>query len=105
MFKKHYESNEWEITSLPKKKQGGPLTLGELDGKVQQYLRSLRRAGAPVDARIVIAAAEGIKDRTMLMLLLRKQMLTKAWAYSILKGWVLYSEKLLLIPRYRLSLS
>ena len=94
LFKKHYESEikkhgrEREITSLPKKKQGRPLTLGELDGKVQQYLRSLRRAGAPVNARIVIAAAEGIikaKDRTMLCENGGHINLTKAWAYSILK--------------------
>ena len=61
---------EHEISRLPKKKRGRPLTLGELDGKVQQYIRSLRRAGTPVNARIVMAAAEGIikaTDRTMLI--------------------------------------
>jgi len=61
---------EHRISHLPKKKQGRPLTLGDLDGKVQQYLRALRRAGAPVNARIVLAAAGGnIKatDCTMLV--------------------------------------
>ena len=94
LFKKQYESElkkkgrEQEIFSLPKKKRGRPLTLGELDGKVQQYLRSLRRAGAPVNARIVIAAAEGIikaTDRTMLSENGGHIQLTKAWAYSILQ--------------------
>ena len=63
LFKKHYEaefrsiSPEQEISShLPKKKRGRPLTLGAVDGKVQQYVRSLRRARTPVSARIVIAA-------------------------------------------------
>ena len=94
LFKKQYElelkrsGHAQEITSLPKKKQGRPVTLGELDGKVQQYLRSLRRAGAPVNARIVIAAAEGIikaTDRTMLSENGGHVQLTKAWSYSILK--------------------
>jgi len=50
LFKEQYEaelrriSPEQEISHLPKKKQCRPLTIGELDGKVQQYVRSLRRA-------------------------------------------------------------
>ena len=75
VFKKQYQEEtkkkgtEEEISSLPKKKRGRPLTLGELDNKVQQYVRSLRRAGVPINARIVMAAAEGIvkaTDRTLL---------------------------------------
>ena len=93
LFKKQYQAEvqrkgcSEEISSLPKKKRGRPLTLGELDGKVQQYLRSLRKAGAPVNVRIVVAAAEGIvkaTDRTMLSDNGGGIHLTKAWAYSIL---------------------
>ena len=54
--------HEQAISSLPKKKQGRPITR-ELDGKVKQYLRSLRWAGAPVNARIIIAAAEGCSGK------------------------------------------
>ena len=59
-WRKRYEAElrrigpEQEISHLPKKKRGTPLTLGELDGKV----------------RIVIAAAEGFikaTDHTMLI--------------------------------------
>ena len=32
--------------------------------KVQQYVRSLRRAGVPINVRIVMAAAEGIVKAT-----------------------------------------
>ena len=47
---------------------GRPLTLGDLDSKVQQYIRALRQAGAPVGTSVIIAAAKGIimsVDRTM----------------------------------------
>ena len=77
-----------EVSHLPKKKRGRPLTLGELDGKVQQYVRSLRRAGTPVNARIVIAAAEGIikaTDRIMLIENGGHIQLTLAWTYSLLQ--------------------
>ena len=66
LFKKQYEAElrrigpQQAISHLPKKKRGRPLTLGELDGKVQQYVRSLRMVGTPVNTRIVTATAEGI---------------------------------------------
>ena len=43
LFKKQYEAElkRKPEQDLPKKKRGRPLTLGELDGKVQQYVRSL----------------------------------------------------------------
>ena len=94
LFRKQYiaelqrKGHDQEISSLPKKKRGRPLALAELDGKFQQYLRSLRRAGAPINARIVMAAAEGIikaTDRTLLSENGGHIQLTKAWAYSILK--------------------
>ena len=64
LFKKQYQADlkkvgsEEEITQLAKKKRGRPLTLG-----------SLRKAGTHVNARVVLAAAEGIvkaTDRTLL---------------------------------------
>ena len=42
--------------------------LGELDKKVQAYVRALRDAGGSIGSSIVIAAAEGIvtaHDRTL----------------------------------------
>ena len=109
LFKKQYEAElrrigpEQEISHLPKKKRGRPLTLGELDGKVQQYVRSLRRAGTPVNARIVIAAAEGITkatDRTMLIENGGHIQLTLAWAYSLLQRMGLYNGRLPPKPRH-----
>ena len=38
------KGRDQEISSLPKKR-GRPITLGELDDKFQQCIRSLRRAG------------------------------------------------------------
>jgi len=108
LFRKGYEAElrrkslEHEISHLPKKQRGRPLILGDLNGKVQQYLRALRRAGAPVNARIVLAAAEGTAkatDRTMLIDNGGHIRLTLAWAYSILKGWGLCSGKLPTKPR------
>ena len=75
LFKKQYQTDlkksgsEEEITQLAKKKRGRPLSLGNLDEKVQQYIRALRKAGTLVNARVVLAAAEGIvtaTDRTLL---------------------------------------
>ena len=56
------------VTELVSKKRGRPLTLGELDAKVQQHDKALQKAGTPVNARIVVAAAKGIvkaTDRTL----------------------------------------
>ena len=77
-----------EISEVPTKKLGRPLVFAELNGKVQQYIRSLRAPGTPVTARIVMASAEGIvraSDRTMLHENGGHIPLTKAWAYSLLK--------------------
>ena len=78
-----------EITTLPMKKRGRPLTLGEdLDRDVQKYIRALRQTGAPVSAQLVQAAAEGIvtsKDRNLLVENGGHIALTRGWAISILK--------------------
>lgn len=93
VFRRQYQEEikkkgaEEDITSLPKKNRGRPLTLGELDNKVQQYVRSLRRAGVPINARIVMAAAEGIIKATNRTLLAQNGghiNLKLAWAYSFL---------------------
>ena len=73
LFKKQYQADpkkveSEEITQLAKKWRG-PLTQGNLDEKVQQYITALRKAGTPVNARVVLAATEGIvkaTDRTLL---------------------------------------
>ena len=109
LFKKQYEAElkrigpKQEISRLPEKKRGRPLTLGELDGKVLQYVRSLQRAGTLVNARIVIAAAEGIikaTDRTVLIENGGHIQLTLAWDTHCSKKWVLYSGRLPPKPRH-----
>ncbi len=49
------------VTSLPKKKMGRPLLLGEeLEIQVKAYLTSFREKGAVINTAIVRACAEGI---------------------------------------------
>ena len=58
-----------EVRSIASRKQGCPLTLGDVDTKVQAYIKALRKAGTPVNVNIVLAAAEGVVtavDRTLL---------------------------------------
>ena len=77
-----------DVTSLPSKKRGRPLSLGELDDDVQKYIIALRQAGIPINCKIVIAAATGIvkaTDRTLLYENGGHLTLTKTWAYSLLK--------------------
>ena len=56
LFKKQYVKElknvgpEEEITELMKKKRGRPLILGDIDEKVQLYIKALRKAGAPMNA-------------------------------------------------------
>ena len=76
------------VAEIPVKKQGRPLLLGDLDVQVQQYIRSLRSAGAPVSTQIVQAAAEGIvtsKDRTLLAEYGGNITLSRGWALSLLQ--------------------
>ena len=80
--------SEKEITQLAKKRRGRPLALGNLEEKVQQYIRALRKSGTPVNARVVIAVAEGIvteTDHTLLLKNSRHIKLSLDWAYSLLK--------------------
>ena len=48
------------VIKIPSKKTGRPLTLGEIDGDIQNYVKSLRATGTPTSVPIVLAAAEGI---------------------------------------------
>lgn len=61
--------------AAPTKKRGRPLTLWELDDKVQKYIKALRAAGTPVSAHIVQAAAEGIVTASVTC--------RKWWSHSI----------------------
>lgn len=57
------------VTKIGTKKRGRPLTLGELDKEVQQYILALHPAAAPVNGETVIPTAEGIviaRDRSLL---------------------------------------
>ena len=79
--------SEEEITQLTKKR-GGPLTLGNFNEKVQQYIRALRKAGTPVNDGLVLAAAEGIVKATDHTLLFENSghiILSLDWAYSLLR--------------------
>ena len=48
------------VESIPSQKRGRPLTLGNLDNEVQQYVRALQTAGTPVGSTVIIAAVRGI---------------------------------------------
>ena len=78
-----------EVTVLPVKKCGRPLTLGEgLDAEVQQNIRALRLVGTSVSCSLVLAAAGGIvtaKNRTLLVDNGGHISLTRGWALSLLK--------------------
>ena len=50
-----------EVKELPPKKQGRPLLLGaELDARVQQYIKEMRKNGVVINTSVVMAAAEGV---------------------------------------------
>ena len=58
---KYAESGEFIVTSLPSKKQGRPLLLGnELDRQVQSYGRATREVKGAVTTTVVLAAGEAV---------------------------------------------
>ena len=72
-----------EVQTLPRKKQGRPLLIGdELDKEVQAYIKHMREASSAVNTEVVIAAAEGILMNHDLK---SKIQLTTAWAKYLLK--------------------
>ena len=92
LCKKQYQADpktvgSEEIKQVAKKRRGRPLTLGNLDEKVQQYITAFRKAGTPVNARVVLAATEGIVKATDRTLLFENGglKLSLNWAYSLLR--------------------
>ena len=81
--------NQQEIRSLPVKKRGRPVLLGnDLDSKVQHYLRKVREAGGTVSSRTVMAAARGIVmsyNRDLLTGFGGPVLLNRYWAHSLLQ--------------------
>ena len=57
---KHSGATVPEVKSIASRKQGRPLTLGDVDTKVQAYIKALRKAGTPVNVNIVLATAERV---------------------------------------------
>ena len=90
-FKKKYlagVARGENVTSIPSKKTGRPLTLGKIDGDVQSYTKSLRAAGTPISVPVVIAAAEGIvqaRDRTLLADHGGSILPNRSWAVSLMR--------------------
>ena len=96
LFKKKYleavkrraaQGDSSPVSSIPSKKMGRPLTLGNIDPQVQQYIRALRQAEAPVGTSVIIAAAKGIVmsiDQTLLVENGGHIQLTKTWAQSLM---------------------
>ena len=105
LFKKKYleavkqraaQGDSSSAISIPSKRMGRPLTLGDLDPKVQQYIRALRQAGAPVGTTVIIAAAKGIVmsvDQTMLVENGGHIQMTKTWAQSLMHRMELVKRK------------
>jgi len=50
---KHSGATVPEVKSIALRKRGCPLTLGDMDTKVQAYIKVLRKAGTPVNANIL----------------------------------------------------
>ena len=77
-----------EPTSLPNSPRGKPCMLGDLDEKIQLYIKAARENGAAVSTRIVMSAAEGIVTkfaRHRLASYGGHIEITKTWARSLLR--------------------
>ncbi len=76
------------VKSLPVKKRGRPLLLGEtLDGQVQSYIKSVREGGGVITTSITMAAASAIvknSDRNLLAENGGPISITANWAKSLL---------------------
>ncbi len=77
-----------EIVELPMRKRGRPLLLGEIDERLQQYLRKARESGCAINSRIVVSAARGLIMHFNPSLLVENGghiALGRKWALSILE--------------------
>ena len=100
-FKKAYLTKIREGISvssivITSKSRGRPLLLGELDAKVQEYIRKLRLAGGIVTSSIVIASAKGIVYHYNKALLPEhggNLILSRKWVQSIMTRMGLVKRK------------
>ena len=94
--KRSADSEDDEVTVLPPKKRGRPFLLGDLDQKVQLYLKKVRDAGGIVSAAIAVAAARGILvscDHSKLAEFGGHIDLGRHWAYGLLRSHEVCKEK------------
>ncbi|CAH1239155.1 Hypp5730 [Branchiostoma lanceolatum] len=76
-----------DIDNFAHKKVGRPLKLGDIDPVVQEFVRSTRKAGGPINRPGVMSGAKGIvlrRDRSLLTEYGGHIEITKAWANSLL---------------------
>ena len=71
--------------ALKKKQRGKPVKFGKHDAEIIFYLRSIRRAGGKVNRPIVQGAALGILRRKAPHMLYQRNVVSRAWANSILR--------------------
>lgn len=83
------DDDDDDVRSLPLKKKGRRLLLGEdLDRMVQEYMKKVREGGRVVSGKVVLAAAKGILltcDQSKLVNYGGYVQPTMHWAYSLLK--------------------
>ena len=93
------ENGDIVVHSIPQKKRGRPLLLGnELDDRVKRYIKDVQAAGTPIDTTVVtvvMASGEAIVRRTDKKLLKENGGpidIAKSWAKSLLLriGYVKY---------------
>ena len=70
-----------EVKSIALRKRGRPVTLGDVDTKVQAYIKALGKAGTPMNVNTVLAAV----DRTLLKKNGGTIELKRSWAQSLMR--------------------
>ena len=81
------ENGDIVVHSIPQKKRGRPLLLGnELDDRVKRYIKDVRAAGTPIDTTVVMASGETIvrTDKKLLKENGGPINITKSWAKLLL---------------------
>lgn len=76
-----------DIVAL-QKKRGRPLLLGDIDSRVQTYIKTIRKSGGAINSRIVMSAAKGLVLYYNPSLLKEKGghiELSRNWALSLLE--------------------